>query len=74
MTRITEAMYRNGVLEPIDALDLREGQRVRVIVEPLADQRQDRAMALARLTAGIDSMQFFSNGRLPARADLHDRR
>jgi predicted DNA-binding antitoxin AbrB/MazE fold protein len=74
MTQVTEAIYRNGVLETIEALDFREGQRVRVLVEPLADQQQDRAMALARLTAGIDSMQFFSNGRLPDRADLHDRR
>ena len=73
MTQITEAIYTNGVLKPTAALDLREQQRVRVIVEPLDEQREDRAAALARLKAGIASMQFFSNGRLPTRAELHDR-
>lgn len=73
MTQITEAIYTHGVLKPTEALDLREDQRVRVIVEPLDDKREDRATALARLKAGIASMQFFSNGQLPTRAELHDR-
>ena len=73
MTQITEAIYTHGVLKPTAELDLREQQRVRIIVEPLDDQREDRAAALARLKAGIASMQFFSNGRLPTRAELHDR-
>jgi len=73
MTQITEAIYTHGVLKPTSELDLHEQQRVRVIVEPLDDQREDRATALARLKAGIASMQFFSNGRLPTRAELHDR-
>ncbi len=73
MTQITEAIYTHGVLKPTAELDLREQQRVRIIVEPLDEQREDRAAALARLKAGIASMQFFSNGRLPTRAELHDR-
>ncbi len=73
MTQITEAIYTHGVLKPTEELDLREDQRVRVIVEPLDDKRGDRATALARLKAGIASMQFFSNGQLPTRAELHDR-
>ncbi len=73
MTQITEAIYTHGVLKPTSELDLHEQQRVRVIVEPLDDQREDRATALARLKAGIASMQFFSNGQLPTRAELHDR-
>ena len=73
MTQITEAIYTHGVLKPTAELDLREQQRVRNIVEPLEEQREDRAAALARLKAGIASMQFFSNGRLPTRAELHDR-
>ena len=73
MTQITEAIYTHGVLKPTAELDLREQQRVRVIVETLDEQREDRAAALARLKAGIASMQFFSNGPLPTRAELHDR-
>ena len=74
MTQTTEAIYTNGVLKPTRDLDLREQQRVRVIVETIDDAADDRAAAVARLKAGIDSMQFFSNGRLPSRNDLHDRR
>jgi predicted DNA-binding antitoxin AbrB/MazE fold protein len=74
MTQITEAIYTHGVLKPTEELDLREDQRVRVIVEPLDDHREDRAAALVRLKAGIASMQFYSNRRLNARAELHDRR
>jgi predicted DNA-binding antitoxin AbrB/MazE fold protein len=73
MTQITEAIYTHGVLKPTGELDLREDQRVRVIVESLDEPREDRGAALARLKAGIASMQFFSDGRLPSRAELHDR-
>ena len=73
MTQVTEAVYSHGVLKPIAELDLREDQRVRVIVESLEDPREDRVSALARLKAGIAGMQFFANGRLPTRANLHDR-
>jgi predicted DNA-binding antitoxin AbrB/MazE fold protein len=73
MTQTTEAIYANGVLKPTRDLDLREQQRVRVIVETIEDGTADRAAAVARLRAGIDRMQFFSNGRLPTRDELHDR-
>ena len=73
MTQITEAIYTHGVLKPVADLGLREQQRVRVIVEPLEEGREDREAAVARLKAGIASMQFCSNGRLPTRDELHDR-
>jgi len=73
MTQITEAIYTHGVLKPSGNLNLREQQRVRVIVEPLEDTPGDRDAALTRLKAGIANMQFFSNGLLPTREDLHDR-
>ena len=77
MTRITEAIYTHGVLKPTADLELREQQRVRLIVESVeecGEERDgDRAAAVARLKAGIASMQFFSNGRLPTRDELHDR-
>jgi len=72
MTQIIEAIYTHGVLKPTGELDLREDQRVRVIVESLDEQPEDRVAALARLKAGIAGMQFFSDGRLPSRAELHD--
>jgi predicted DNA-binding antitoxin AbrB/MazE fold protein len=73
MTQITEAVYTHGVLKPAADLNLREQQRVRVIIEPIEDSLGDRDAAVARLKAGIASMQFFSNGPLPPREDLHDR-
>ncbi len=73
MTQITEAVYINGVLKPTSDLSLREQQRVRLIVESLDEPADDRQQALARLRAGIESMQFFSSGRLPTREELHDR-
>jgi predicted DNA-binding antitoxin AbrB/MazE fold protein len=33
MSRI-EAIYRHGVFEPLEPVDLREGQRVRLRIEP----------------------------------------
>lgn len=73
MTQITEAIYTHGVLKPTVDLNLRERQRVRVIVEPIEDSLGDRDEAVARLKAGIAGMQFFSNGPLPTRENLHDR-
>jgi predicted DNA-binding antitoxin AbrB/MazE fold protein len=72
MAQITDATYANGVLKPDRPLDLSENQRVRVVVEALDDQREDRAAALARLKCGIASMQVFSNGRMPSRDQLHE--
>ena len=73
MTQITEAIYTHGILKPAVDLKLREQQRVRVIVDPIEDSLGDWDAAVARLKAGIAGMQFFSNGPLPTREDLHDR-
>jgi predicted DNA-binding antitoxin AbrB/MazE fold protein len=73
MTQITEAIYTHGVLKPAVDLNLREEQRVRLIVEPIEEGFGDRDAAVTRLKAGIASMQFFSNGPLPTREDIHDR-
>ena len=73
MTQITEAVFTQGVLKPAVDLNLREQQRVRVIVEPIDDGLGDRETAVARLKAGIASMKFFSKGSLPRREDIHDR-
>jgi predicted DNA-binding antitoxin AbrB/MazE fold protein len=73
MTQITEAVYTHGILKPAVDLNLREEQRVRVIIEPIEDSLEDREAAVARLKAGIASMRFFSNGPLPTREAIHDR-
>ena len=70
MTRVTEAVFSKGVLKPAEDLGLREEQRVRLIVESVDERPDDRAVAVARLKAGIAKMQFFSQG--PSREELHD--
>lgn len=74
MTKVTDALYSQGVLKPDENLDLREGQRVRLIVETIDENTEERSAALARLKAGIANMQFFSEGPLPSRDKLHGRR
>jgi len=74
MTQITEAIYKHGVLKPLGDLELREEQRVRLIVESIEERdRPGRADALQRLRAGIEGMQFVLRDRLPSRDELHDR-
>ena len=74
MVQVTEAVFSQGVLKPVGELQLREQQRVRLIIEPVdAGQDFDRTAALNRLRAGIASMSFTSSGPLPARDELHDR-
>ena len=74
MVQVTEAVFSDGVLKPVDELQLREQQRVRLIIEPVdVGFDSDRAAALGRLRAGIASMRFSSSGPLPTRDELHDR-
>jgi predicted DNA-binding antitoxin AbrB/MazE fold protein len=56
-----EAIYTQGVLKPAAELNLREQQRIRVIVEPIEVPVVDRDAALARLKAGIATMKCHSN-------------
>lgn len=46
MAQVSEAIYARGVLKPVWPLDLRENQRVRIIVEPLDESREDRGRGL----------------------------
>jgi predicted DNA-binding antitoxin AbrB/MazE fold protein len=74
MTQKIEAIYTGGVLKPTGDLRLQDKQRVRLTVETIDEPDQDREAAVARLKAGIASMRFFSEGPLPSREELHDRR
>ncbi len=74
MVQVTEAVFSHGVLKPVGEVHLREQQRVRLIIEPVdGAQDSDRAAALSRLRAGIESMRFSSSGPLPSRDELYDR-
>jgi len=73
MTKTIEAIYTDGVLKPTAELPLRDNQRVRLTVETIDEPNMDREAAVARLKAGIASMNFFSEGTLPSREELHDR-
>jgi predicted DNA-binding antitoxin AbrB/MazE fold protein len=74
MVQVTEAVFSQGVLRPVDELQLREQQRVRLIIEPVDSALDsDRATALTRLRAGIASMSFTSSGGLPTRDERHVR-
>ena len=74
MTQTFEAIYSDGVLKPTAELPLRDNQRVRLTVETIDDTSMDREAAVTRLKSGIASMRFFSEGTLPSREELHDRR
>jgi predicted DNA-binding antitoxin AbrB/MazE fold protein len=74
VTQKVEAVYTGGVLKPTRPLPLRDKQRVRLTVETIDAPETDRQAAVARLRAGIASMSFFSEGPLPSREELHDRR
>ena len=73
MTQKVEAIYTGGVLKTTRDLCLEDQQRVRLTVETIDEPASDPEVAVARLKAGIASMRFFSEGRLPSREELHDR-
>ncbi len=74
MTQITEAIYAGGVLRPIGPVELRDNERVRLIIEPVESSANgDRAAAMARLRAGIKKMNFRHGGPYPSRDELYDR-
>jgi len=74
MTKTIEAIYSHGVLEPLEALDLHEKQRVRLTVEPIDKiAESDREAALAEFEEGVRKMNFRSTGPYPTRDELHDR-
>ncbi|MEA2235351.1 MAG: hypothetical protein QOC81_75 [Thermoanaerobaculia bacterium] len=78
MTQTIEAIYTDGVLKPTVELSLRDNQRVRLSIETIGESidetHMDRKAAVTRLREGIASMRFFSEGPLPSREELHDRR
>ena len=74
MTQTIEAIYTDDGLKPTTELPLRNNQHVRLTVETIDETNNDRDAAVSRLKSGIASMRFFSEGPLPSREELHDRR
>ncbi len=75
--QIMEAVYENGVLKPVDKVELMEHQRVCLIVQPLnglgLTQAAARAAALVRVRETVEKMNFRLQGPLPSRDELHER-
>ncbi len=75
MIRTTEAIFTDGVLKPVEPLNLREQQRVRITVEEVeALTESERAAALKQFFEKADRMGFRSEGPYPTRDELHERR
>ncbi len=74
MTKVIEAIYSDGLLKPVGALDLPEQQRVRLTIEPIdAASEADRRAALKRLLERLEKSTFCYGGPLPTRDELHER-
>ena len=74
MTRVVEAIYCDGVFEPLERMGLADKQRVRLIVEtPENAEPSDRKAALDELFAEIDRMDLHLRVRMPTRDELYDR-
>lgn len=73
MVQVTEAVFSQGVLRPVGKVQLREQQRVRLIIESEDASAGDREDAVRQLRSGIARMTFRSSGSLPSRDELHDR-
>lgn len=70
----TEAIYSNGVLKPVEPLELGEGERVRLTVQRTGEAgARDREAAFRRLVEDGNRMNFRSQGPLPTRDELHER-
>jgi len=74
MTKVVEAIYSHGVLEPLEALELPDKQRVRLTVESIdGTSGEQRQAALQRFLEHIKRSNFRIQGRLPSRDELYDR-
>ena len=82
MTRVIEAIYTHGVLEPLEPLNLKDRQRVEIIIRPVngpdalpepALTEQERKQALKELFDAIERDNLQLNIRMPTRDEMHER-
>ena len=57
---MTEAIFTNGVLKPTERLDLRENERVRIVIESTETASPDRHKAIEAFRKGQSKMNFVS--------------
>jgi len=75
MMIVIEAIYQKGVFWPLEPLDLPEGQRVRLTVEPITNKTErERDAAMQRLLEGLRQSNLRLHCPLPSRDELHERR
>lgn len=74
MTKVVEAIYTHGMLEPLESLGFPENQRVRLTIEPMDGKGDEqRQAALERLFEHVKRSNFRIQGPLPSREELYDR-
>jgi len=56
MPKIIEAVYENGVFKPLQKVDLREGEKVRISVKPKADELKGKYGSKVPLAELIDEI------------------
>lgn len=75
MVRVTDAIFREGRLEFVEPLHLRENERVRVTIESEDGlPESSNQAAVARLREGFDRLSLDLSGGLPSKAEMHDRK
>jgi len=74
MVRIVEAIYSDGVLRPVETLELAERQRVRLTIEPVDPRSEnERTQARRELIERLKRSKLSYGGALPTRDELHER-
>ena len=64
MSQVVRAVFENGLLRPLDHLDLQDQQQVRVIVETAAQDTAEDPLAGVRVSTGIpDLAEHFDDYR-----------
>jgi predicted DNA-binding antitoxin AbrB/MazE fold protein len=57
--QVLEAIYREGLLTPLEPLDLAENQRVLIAIHPLAGEEPEEAVsAWQRVYAGLSEQEI----------------
>jgi len=74
MTKVVEAIYEDGVLTPLEEIELPERQRVRLTIEPIDGKPVgEREAAMQRLMERLEQSTFSHGGPYPTRDELHER-
>lgn len=83
MTKVVEAIYSHGMLQPLEPLELPESQRVELTVRAvengrnsmphLASTKEEREQLLRQLFEEIDRDNLQLRIHMPTRDEMHER-